>query len=324
MTPSNAALRRLAENSISEADFAVDVLHGLSARRKVIPPRYFYDASGSALFEEITQLPEYYLTRTETTILESYAKDICDGASVGHVLLEFGSGSSRKTEILLDALPPLAAYIAIDVSRSALDQARQRLSKRFPLLVFWPILADFSNPISYPLELSDRRRIGFFPGSTIGNLTPVAAARLLVLMRNALGHGGRLIIGVDVKKETRRLVAAYNDSSGVTAAFNLNMLTRINRELGGNFDLGAFEHRAFYNPREGRIEMHIVSLRNQSVRVLGRPFRFRVGESIHTENSYKYSAGQFQALAEAAGWSARQVWLDEDRLFSVHELIAPS
>jgi dimethylhistidine N-methyltransferase len=323
MTLSNAAVRRFAGNAFPESDFAIDVLQGLSRKRKVLSPRYFYDAMGSELFEEITQLPEYYLTSAEMAILNSYSRDISDGASEDDVLLEFGSGSSRKTEILLDALPDIAAYIPIDVSKSALENAQLRLSKRFPKLVIRPIVGDFSNPLFHPRNVFGRRRIGFFPGSTIGNSTPIEAVRLLAIMRNTLGHGGRLIIGVDLKKDAGRLVAAYNDSRGVTAAFNVNLLARVNRELDGDFDLSAFEHCAIYNPQEGRIEMHLVSIRDQTVKVHDQQFEFQSGESIHTENSYKYSAEQFQALAEAAGWNARQVWMDDDRLFSVHELVTP-
>lgn len=309
--------------SSPEEEFAADVVRGLSEARKTLSPRFFYDAAGSALFEEITRLPEYYLTRAETAILTAHAAEIAADAPPDGVLLEFGSGSSRKTEILLDALPQLAAYVAVDVSASALDEAKQRLAERFPKLDMRPIVGDFSYEIAYPPDLAERGKIGFFPGSTLGNLTPHKAAHLLAVMRSSLSPGGRLIVGIDLRKDIRRLVAAYDDAAGVTAAFNLNVLTRINRELEGAFDLDAFRHRAIYNPQEGRVEMHIVSLKDQTTSVLGRRFRFCAGESIHTENSYKYSLEQFQDLARSAGWIAARVWLDDDQLFSVHELISP-
>jgi dimethylhistidine N-methyltransferase len=319
-------LRHVASSRFSarQSDFAEDVTYGLSRPRKSIRPRYFYDARGSELFDEITDLPEYYLTRAEIAILNSHSQDICDGASCTDALVELGSGSSRKTEILLEAMPQLKAYIPIDVSRDALDGAQRRLASRFPRLTIRPVVADFLDPTCYPTDLAQSSRIGFFPGSTIGNLMPIEAARLLTVLRNAFGQGSRLIVGVDLKKDAHRLIAAYNDSKGVTAAFNLNLLARMNRELCGNFDSGAFRHRAIYNAQEGRIEMHIISLRHQTVEVLGKQIRFRAGESIHTENSYKYSPEQFQTLAGAAGWSARQVWFDQDRLFSVHELVMHS
>jgi dimethylhistidine N-methyltransferase len=319
----DAANRPLKRFSFPDGDFAADVSQGLSNSHKALSPRFFYDSIGSALFEEITQLPEYYLTRAEGTILKTHAAEILRDAPLDGMLVEFGSGSSRKTEILLDALPSMVAYLAVDVSESALYEARSRLASRYPSLDIRPVVSDFSNPIDYPLDLAERHRIGFFPGSTIGNLTPPEAVRLLVVMRNSLGHGGRLIIGVDLKKDPHRLLAAYDDAAGVTAAFNLNLLARINRELAGSFDLKAFRHHAIYNAYEGRIEMHIVSLWDQTVRVLDQQIEFRAGERIHTENSYKYTVEQFQDLARSAGWIAQRVWLDEDRLFSVHELIWP-
>jgi dimethylhistidine N-methyltransferase len=317
------AARPLERFSFPDSDFALDVSQGLSNPHKALSPRFFYDSIGSALFEEITQLSEYYLTRVEGAILGAHAAEIAYDEPLGGMLVEFGSGFSRKTEILLDALPSLAAYVAVDVSESALYEARSRLASRYPSLDIRPIVADFSYPIDYPLDLAELHRIGFFPGSTIGNLTPHEAVRLLVVMRNSLARSGRLIIGVDLKKDPRRLLAAYNDAAGVTAAFNLNLLARINRELAGSFDLKAFRHHAIYNAHEGRIEMHIISLKDQSVTVLGQRIEFRAGERIHTENSYKYAVEQFQGLARSAGWIARRVWLDEDRLFSVHELTSP-
>jgi dimethylhistidine N-methyltransferase len=241
----------------------------------------------------------------------------------GGILVEFGSGSSRKTEILLRHLPRLAAYVCVDVSESALRAAAERLAVRFPGLDVRPIVCDFSRPVAFPAGLAKRPKTGFFPGSTIGNLTPAEAQRLLKVFGASLSPGGRLIVGVDLKKDARRLFLAYNDAQGVTAQFNLNLLARINRELAGTFDLGAFEHQAVYNPRDGRIEMYLVSRISQEVDVRGCTFRLRAGERIHTENSYKYSVGQFQDLARSAGWRPRRVWTDGGGLFSVHELGAP-
>ena len=320
---SNPKVRRRPEFLPADEDtFASAVLDGLSKPRKTLPCRFFYDARGSELFEEITRLPEYYPTRTEAAILEANAAQIADGVPEGGVLVEFGSGSSLKTEILLRQLPRLGAYISIDVSESALDDASERLAARFPTLDVRPIVGDFSHPVVLPPDLAGRHKTGFFPGSTIGNLTPVEAGRLLRVFRGVLLPGGRLIVGVDLKKDARKLVLAYDDAAGITAAFNLNLLVRINRELGGTFDLDAFQHEAIYNPREGRIEMHLESMREQEVRVVGRRIRFRAGERIHTENSYKYSISQFQELARSANWQPHRVWTDEDNLFSVHELVS--
>jgi dimethylhistidine N-methyltransferase len=303
-----------------EDDFATAVLDGLSRPRKTLPCRFFYDARGSELFEEITRLAEYYPTRTETAILEANAAEMAEGVPDGGVLVEFGSGSSLKTEILLRQLPQLGAYVCIDVSESALAAARRRLAARFPALDVRPVIGNFSRIATVPADLAERPRTGFFPGSTIGNLTPGEAAELLQVFRTCLAPGGRLIVGVDLKKDARQLVLAYNDARGVTAAFNLHLLARINRELGGTFDLAAFEHEAVYNPREGRIEMHLRSMRRQVVGVLGRPFYFGAGERIHTESSYKYAIEQFRDVAREAGWHPRRVWTDSGNLFSVHEL----
>jgi dimethylhistidine N-methyltransferase len=320
---SNPKVRRRPELlPADENDFAGAVLDGLSKPNKTLPCRFFYDARGSELFEEITRLPEYYPTRTEAAIFGANAAEIVDGVPDGGVLVEFGSGSSLKTEILLRQVPWLGAYVSIDVSDSALKDATERLAAHFPTLDVRPIVGDFSYPVALPADLAGRHKTGFFPGSTIGNLTPAEAGRLLRVFRSVLSPGGRLIVGVDLKKDARKLVLAYNDAAGVTAAFNLNLLVRINRELGGAFDLEAFRHDAIYNPREGRIEMHIESLKDQTVSVGGRRIRFRAGERIHTENSYKYSITQFQELARSADWQPHRVWTDEDNLFSVHELIS--
>jgi dimethylhistidine N-methyltransferase len=320
VTPS--ARRRPEPVAVEDDEFASGVLDGLSRPHKSLPCRFFYDARGSELFEEITRLPEYYPTRAEAAILRAHGAEMAEGVPDGGALVEFGSGSSLKTEILLGQLPRLGAYVTIDVSQSALSEAKSRLAQRFPGLDVRPIVGDFSYPVAFPDDLADHHKTGFFPGSTIGNLRPAEAQRLLRVFRAALSPGGRLIVGVDLEKDARKLVLAYNDAAGVTAAFNLNLLTRINRELGATFDLDAFRHESIYNPREGRIEMHLISTKAQQVAVRGRRFGFRAGETIHTENSYKYSIAQFQELARSAGWQPRRVWTDDDRLFSVHELVA--
>lgn len=303
-------------------DFAAGVLDGLSKPHKTLPSRFFYDARGSELFEEITRLPEYYPTRTETAILETNSAEIAAGVPDGSVLVEFGSGSSLKTEILLRELPRLGAYAPVDVSESALRDARLRLREHFPHLDVCPIVGDFSRFVALPAGIARRRKTGFFPGSTIGNFEPIEAVRLLAHFRAVLSPGGRLIVGVDLKKDAQTLVSAYDDAAGTTAAFNLNLLARINRELDASFDLGGFKHKAIYNAGKGRIEMHLESSRDQEVRIRGRRFTFRAGETIHTENAYKYSIESFQNLARSADWQPRRVWTDENDLFSVHELVA--
>jgi dimethylhistidine N-methyltransferase len=320
--PTSRASRLPALMRAGEDDFSAAVLEGLTRPQKALPCRFFYDARGSKLFEEITRLPEYYPTRTETAILEAHAAEMTADVPEGGILVEFGSGSSLKTEILLRQLPRLGAYVCVDVSESALHAAAERLAARFPGLDIRPIVCDFSHPVAFPADLAQRPKTGFFPGSTIGNLTPAEARHLLKVFRAGLAPGGRLIVGVDLKKDARQLVLAYNDARGVTAAFNLNLLVRINRELAGSFDVAAFEHQAVYNPRDGRIEMYLRSRIDHEVEIRGRRFRFRAGERIHTENSYKYAIGQFQDLARSAGWRPRQVWTDRGDLFSVHELVA--
>ena len=303
-----------------DADFAADVASGLSRADKALPCRWFYDARGSELFERITRLPEYYPTRCETEILKTRSDVIAARAPRRCVLVEFGSGSSRKTEILLKALPDLAAYAPIDVSASALAEAQARLARLFPNLRVEPVVGDFSVELRLPADLARSPRLGFFPGSTIGNFDPSAASRLLTRFGAMLGGGARLLLGVDLRKPRERLLPAYDDASGVTAEFNLNLLRRINSELGGDFDLDAFAHEAAWNEGESRIEMRLVSRRNQTARVLGRAFTFKEGERIHTENSYKHTIAGFHALAANAGWRALETWTDDEGLFSVHEL----
>jgi dimethylhistidine N-methyltransferase len=303
-----------------DPEFVTAVIDGLSRPQKSLPCRFFYDARGSQLFEEITRLPEYYPTRTESRILADHAAEMVADTPDRAVLIEFGSGSSRKTEILLEHMPHIAAYVPIDVSMSALEDAKQRLAARFPTLDIRPMLGNFARPMVLPAELALHHKTGFFPGSTIGNQTPVEAQRLLGAFHNLLAPQGRLIIGVDLKKDPHTLERAYNDAAGVTAAFNLNLLARINREIAPVFDLDTFRHEAIYNQRDGRIEMHLISKRAQEIVLLGRRYRFAAGESIHTENSYKYSLLQFQDLARSAAWRPQRVWTDAEGLFSIHAL----
>lgn len=315
--------RKANADSLSKEDeaFGAAIISGLSAPQKTLPCRYLYDERGSDLFERITELPEYYPTRTETAILEAHVAEMVKGVDGGHVLVEFGSGSSRKTEILLDAAPDLGAYLPIDVSESALDEARKRLERRFPHLDIRPVLGDFSRPLALPADIRFRRRIGFFPGSTIGNLVRPEAIALLDSFRHILSLGSRLIVGVDLVKNEDTLRRAYDDSAGITAAFNLNLLARINGAFGPVFDIASFRHEARFNRGESRIEMHLVCERDQTVALLGEKFSFRRGETIHTENSHKYTIPGFQTLAKSAGWTPRRVWTDSDGLFSVHELL---
>lgn len=300
-------------------EFAREVLAGLGRTQKSLPCRFFYDEVGSELFEEITRTKDYYPTRTETAILREHAGSLAEG-SEGAILVEFGSGSSLKTEILLAQMPRLRAYLPVDVSPSALKGAASRLAERFPNLRVSPVLGDFTQALPLPEALAAAPRIGFFPGSTIGNFAPDEARGLLAAMGRTLGEGARLIIGVDLRKDARTLIAAYNDREGVTAAFNLNLLARINRELGGTFDLQFFRHEALWNSTIGRIEMYLVSERAQEVDILGRRMRFAAEERIHTENSYKYAPPAFAQLAQAAGWDARRTCFDKDRLFAVFDL----
>jgi len=312
------AVRKTAPWASSE--FAMSVLDGLAQRQKTLPCKYFYDARGSELFEKITRLPEYYLTRAETAILKAHAAEIADGVPEGAVVVEFGSGSSRKTEILLGSLPQPRAYVPIDVSEDALCGAKRRLAKRLPALAVHPIAADFARGAALPSVFRSAPKIGFFPGSTIGNFAPPDAIALLRAMRALLAPGGRLIIGADLKKDPRLLIRAYDDSAGTTAAFNLNLLARINRELEGTFDLDQFRHEAMYDPREGRMEMRLRARQAHGARVLGQEFQFLAGEAIHTENSYKFSIPQFRELARHGGWQPRRLWCDAQNFFSVHEL----
>jgi len=296
-------------------EFRQAVLAGLAHVPRAIPAKFLYDARGSALFDEICELPEYYLTRTETKILQLHAAEIGRRAGPGRALVEFGSGSSVKSRLLIEALPQLALYAPIDISREHLDATAARLRREYPGLRVAPICADFMGPVP-PLE-SDARPLGFFPGSTIGNLQPAEARSFLQNARHLLGDDGALVLGVDLKKDRQRLHDAYNDSAGVTAAFTLNLLRRMNRELHATFDLAAFAHEAFYNSVEGRIEIYFRSLREQSVLVAGRRFNFAAGERVHTEYSYKYDMVGIETMARDGGFRIAEVWTDPAKLFAV-------
>ena len=298
--------------------FESDILTGLGQPQKSIPCQYFYDEAGSALFEQITELPEYYPTRTEISILKSCAGAISAKATPGTVLVEFGSGSSLKTDIVLAACPAIQRYVPIDVSETSLALAKARLKHAFPRLRVEPVLGDFTDAVTLPAEVEPLPKLGFFPGSTIGNFGHEAAVVLLAGFRDLLGSGSRLVLGADLRKSPEILVPAYNDAAGVTAAFNLNLLVRINRELGGTFDLERFEHRATYDVEAGRIDMWLVSTVRQTVCLRGTQFEFAAGERIHTEISQKYGIAELQGLAARAGWASSAVWTDADRLFSVH------
>jgi dimethylhistidine N-methyltransferase len=313
------ALRR--EPTETGSPFAQDVVAGLTARPKRLPPKYFYDETGARLFEEITALPEYYPTRCEIAILRERAPEIAQFFAPGAALVEFGSGSSRKVRILLAAAPTIAAYVPVDISSQMLLQEAHDLRQDYPDLAVLPVEADFTQPFTLPAAVEERPRTGFFPGSTIGNFEPHEACAFMRHAGRMLGPGANLIIGVDLVKEASFLHAAYNDAAGVTAAFNLNLLTRINRELDGDFDLAGFSHKAFYNSVRQRIEMHLVSKRRQKVKVAGRTIDFRTGETIHTENSYKYTLEGFAALARGSGWTPVATWTDHGNNFSVHALV---
>ncbi len=300
--------------------FLEEVLRGLSLRQKALPSRFLYDGRGSELFERITELPEYYPTRTELALLKSSGPELREIVPPGAVIVEFGSGSCRKTELLLEALDRPFAYISIEISASALFPAARRIKRKFPSLAVHPVLGGFQDLGKMTLPFRSYPRAGFFPGSTIGNLTPDEAVFFLQSARRFLGGDALFIVGADLQKPLDILLPAYDDAEGVTAAFNRNILTRINRELDGNFDPGLFEHSAPYNAAEGRIEMHLRPAKPHRVRVAGHSFEFRPGETIHTENSYKYTMAGFRALARDGGWDPVKAWTDKNSLFSMHVL----
>lgn len=300
-----------------------EILAGLKSTPKRLSPKFFYDETGSALFDEICEQPEYYPTRTELAIMQAHAPDMAAALGSGVMVVELGSGSSVKIRLLLDALDRPSAYVPVDISREHLAQAAQRINEAYPSLEVLPVSADFTQPFRLPRARQRAQRVVvYFPGSTIGNFEPMAALRLLEMIRMRVGEGGGLLVGVDLKKEAALLNAAYNDAAGVTARFNRNILAHINHVADARFDPERFEHRAFYNPSQGRIEMHLVSPVAQRIRVAREMIEFAAGESIHTENSYKYSLPEFASLANRAGFVVDGLWTDARQLFSVQLLRA--
>lgn len=316
-----AYARRLAPGwpTVERGSFAYSVIRGLTASRKTLECKYFYDEQGSELFDDICRQPEYYPTRSETEILTRHAAAIAAAIGPGAELVELGSGASLKTRIVLGALQRPAAYVPVDISADYLRAAAASLAGEFPGVAVSAVVADFTTPFDLPRPDTDSPRLLFFPGSTIGNFHPAHAERFLRQTCRGLAPDA-LLIGVDLKKDSSVLESAYNDVAGVTAAFNLNLLQRINRELDATFDLTAFEHQAFYTEGRGRVEMHLRSAIAQTVRVAGRYVGFAAHESIHTESCYKYSVAEFLALTARAGWQSIGTWLDYRELFSVHLL----
>jgi len=302
--------------------FMDDVVSGMAKDQKTIPPKYFYDKKGSELFDEICRTGEYYITRTELGILNQYSDEIARHIGPDCRVIEFGSGASLKIRLLLDALDQPAEYVAIDISKDFLRQSALTIANDYPDLDVGAICADFTKPIDLPRPSArvEGRQVGFLPGSTIGNFAPAAAEEILRSIRSTLSVGGYLVIGVDLKKDKDVLEAAYNDARGVTRSFNLNLLDRVNRELDADIVVEDFEHTAFYDEDEGRIEMHLRAVRPTSFQINGNAFEIAHNETIHTENSHKYSVAEFRELASKAGFSGREVWLDKQHYFSLHLL----
>lgn len=308
----------LTQQDDSVNDDLAEITAGLARTPKVLSPKFFYDDRGSRLFDRITELPEYYLTRTELAIMERHVDHIAELVGPQASLIEFGSGSSMKTRILLEHLDRPAAYVPVDISRDHLVTAANALAREFPRVEVLPVAADFTHPFELPQpKVMPLRNIVYFPGSTIGNFLPDSAHNLLEVMHQEAGDGGALLIGVDLKKDKAVLERAYNDSAGVTAEFNLNMLRRLNREFGADFAQRQFAHRAIYNEALGRIEMHLVSRREQQVTLGGQTFHFEEDETIRTECSHKYTVDEFNAMAARAGFEVHTVWTDAEKLFSV-------
>ncbi|MFC7499168.1 L-histidine N(alpha)-methyltransferase [Enterovirga sp. GCM10030262] len=305
----------MAEMEVDPA-FRADVLSGLAAPIRAVPARWLYDRRGSELFERITELPEYYPTRVERGLLERYSADVARIAGTGDAVVEFGSGSSAKTPILLRAVAP-SAYVPIDISGNFLRDSSAALQKDFPELPIYPVEGDFMKPIVLPPEVARATKLGFFPGSTIGNMVARTSVDLLRAMKDTLGVGAFLLIGMDRLKDVDTLIRAYDDAQGVTAAFNMNLLHRINAELNGDIPLDAFRHRAIWNDRMARIEMHLEAVRNVAFAVEGQSFAFKAGETIHTENSHKYGLRDSRLLLRAAGWGLCREWTDEDDQFAL-------
>lgn len=298
----------------------LEIRAGLSQPQKALSPKWFYDELGSQLFERICEQPEYYIPATERSMLQDHAAALSAFCGPRCVIIEPGAGSAEKSAILLGALDEPAAYVPIEISPTALQACRQRIAERFPQLTIMPLVGDFTEEVSLPRieNLQWRRRVLFLPGSTIGNFEPASVRRLLAMWKRMAGVHGGLIIGVDLRKPREILEAAYDDAAGVTAEFNLNLLRRLNREFGADFKLEAFRHRAVFNEALGRIEMHLVSLQQQRVHIGGTSFTFARGETIHTENSYKYRPGDFAELALSAGWRRDELWIDAQDRFSIH------
>ena len=301
----------------SQNSFEDDVIDGLSQVQKTIPCRWLYDERGSELFEEITVLPEYYPTRTETGILSQYAAEIADHVGPHATVVEYGAGASVKTRILIDALEELTTYIPVDISAEFLQTSAASLQEDYPDLHIEPVVADFLSTVELPEKSIKGARVGFFPGSTIGNLKSSEITGFMQRAREDLGAGAQFVLGADLKKDPNILIPAYDDSAGITSEFNLNLLRRINGELDANFDVSSFNHEARWNDDDARIEMHLVSERDQSVEISGKIFDFRQGETVHTENSRKFEIEALENLIGQCGWQMADSWVDKDSLFSV-------
>ncbi|MBH62272.1 MAG: L-histidine N(alpha)-methyltransferase [Alphaproteobacteria bacterium] len=307
------------EPDLSARTFLNDVLIGLSHQSKYLPAKWFYDHTGAKLFEKICDVPEYYLTRTEREILETAAPDIARELGSSAVLIEYGSGTMTKVRLVLDAIDKPYAFVAVDIVSGQLEQAAADLEAAYPELRVQTIATDFTNDFSLPDWLhSAGRCCVFFPGSTIGNFEPGEIKEFLQRLHRTVDENGALLIGVDLKKDRKRLEAAYNDSLGLTALFNKNILRRINHELDGDICINSFQHLAWYNPSKGRVEMHLRSCLDQNLNIAGQEFHFRAGETIHTENCYKFTVPEFQSIAMDSGFRPVQVWTDKDNLFSIH------
>lgn len=308
----------LTEQEAAYADELAAILEALQRPQKSISPKYFYDDRGSRLFDRITELPEYYPTRTELAIMERYADEMADLIGPQASLIEFGSGSSQKIRILLDHVDRLAAYVPVDISKDHLVAAANTIATDFPSIEVLPVAADFTQPFDLPNPaIPPVRNVVYFPGSTIGNFSPSAARELLKVMHHEAGDGGALLIGIDLRKNRQILEQAYNDASGVTAEFNLNVLNHLNREFGADFDLGSFRHSAIYNETDGRIEMYLVSLREQVVSVASESIDIAAGERILTEHSHKYDLQEFSQSTREVGFRCVKFWTDPDDMFAV-------
>ena len=305
------------ETADATSGFRADCIAGFSAEPKALPCKWLYDAEGSRLFEAICQVPEYYPSRTEAALLARAAPDIAARLMPGTALVEYGSGASRKTRLLLDAAPSITAYVPIDICRDELARSCATVAADYPGLRVLPMHGDFTTLLMLDAALSENPRLGFFPGSTLGNFTPDDAADFLCSARATLGADARFLLGVDLRKEERTLVAAYDDVGGVTAAFNLNLLARMNRELGTSIDLDSFKHRAVWNEGAGRIEMHLVSTVDQQIAISGRSFDMIAGETIHTESCHKFTLSGLTGLAERSGWTVGNVWIEETPAYAL-------